>query len=512
MRSVFRSLPVPSLFALAIIVAFVGSRDVADAARIHADAAPLTPIMNPHDGFLDESPPIEGDVGAYQAPTPVVTPTPAPSPTPTPEPALGSISGQVYVDVNGNRAFDAWDAPYKAAPLGLEGWPPEVFTHYDYTKSDDDGVFLFSGVPAGDYLIQHDFGIPAGCSSLPAYTWTGEPETRSTCYQFPNFPNLPIEVSLSEGEVLEGIDVIGEPIREMRGTIWIDAAPLGPDQGLALGAGGKECWPAKVETTASEAGVQITHYNIQLTDFTDDGCIGGDVQLLIDGARVGPSRDWSTFWSRQIWPDYVEGVENVFGEVFDPAFMALGGSVFDPNDFEDPGYLPWKGSPVADDMLVTAVIGSTICAQTIAHAVYSPGGRQGDPLLEGNAFGLVVPPTSHTPGCGNPGAAITLCVGNKTASIEATGSWPRAQYYLQPQEDSQNPPVLIWQANQIRRFAAVPTEEPCPAPVALPSTGAPWRMGDHVEETAAVVAGVLLAAAGCAALWLGAGRGRLRPH
>ena len=188
--------------------------------------------------------------------------------------------------------------------------------------------------------------------------------------------------------------------------------------------------------------------------------------------------------------------------------MGLAGSVYDANSIDAVLGFPPVGSPVAGGTLLSAVVDGAICAQNITRALYDEALHQQPPRLEANVFGLVIPPSSLAPGCGSPGAEITLCVGEKATDARVTGSWPRAYAYL-PDEPSSSD-MLLWQANQIVRFLAIPTDEACPAPVSLPITG---RQDGSLPIPRELIAGALLQITGAALLLSGQTRkSDLRPH
>jgi hypothetical protein len=92
-----------------------------------------------------------------QTPTPTSRPaTPGPAPT-------GSISGRVYVDLNGNGLFDPPYAPLEF-PLDLflldVSGPP-----FTSLKSSGDGTYVFHNLPPGNYALM--INLPISSCAVP---------------------------------------------------------------------------------------------------------------------------------------------------------------------------------------------------------------------------------------------------------------------------------------------------------------------------------------------------------
>ena len=122
-------------------------------------------------------------------PDPVPTPTPAPTPTPTPDPVVvpptdtapapvpapapqpggtgTSVTGVVYIDAD-------WSTMPNPGEELLAGWTVQLVSNgvvVQSTTSDANGVYLFTDLPVGDFLICGP--SKAGYISWPAPSQTG---------------------------------------------------------------------------------------------------------------------------------------------------------------------------------------------------------------------------------------------------------------------------------------------------------------------------------------------------
>jgi len=155
-------------------------------------------------------------------PTPAQTPSPTsePTPSPTPEPATGTIEGRMYADVNGNRTFDAWDAPL-LLPVSVSG-PIYPFSHTDAT-----GTYRISGLPGGEYTVDVPVPVPAACTIARPYTWAGDPGRGGGCFTAPRLESRPQLAIVAAGQTAT-IDFIGVPFTTVSGWIWSDGSAASP--------------------------------------------------------------------------------------------------------------------------------------------------------------------------------------------------------------------------------------------------------------------------------------------
>lgn len=126
--------------------------------------------------------------------------------------ATGSISGEVFLDENGNNLADSFEANYGgvdvyicSAPVANEPCDPTDPEFIGATVTDANGEYVFNGLPAGNYLVDVDpTDLPAGLDNTVD----------------------PAPVALSEGERVDDVDFGYVPAAGnglISGTTWIDA-------------------------------------------------------------------------------------------------------------------------------------------------------------------------------------------------------------------------------------------------------------------------------------------------
>jgi len=89
------------------------------------------------------------------------TPIPAtPTPTPLPTSSLGirTVSGELYVDGNGNGAKDLDEQPLAEVIVLLIDFGTENQVLTLSASTDENGFYIFTNVPQGDYIVS--FALP----------------------------------------------------------------------------------------------------------------------------------------------------------------------------------------------------------------------------------------------------------------------------------------------------------------------------------------------------------------
>lgn len=96
------------------------------------------------------------------APEVTETPTPQPTTSPTQPPDNQTISGELYVDSNGNGIQDPNEQPLAGVIVLLVDFGSEGQVMTLSTTSKPDGRYVFSNVPSGDYIVS--FALPPNFS------------------------------------------------------------------------------------------------------------------------------------------------------------------------------------------------------------------------------------------------------------------------------------------------------------------------------------------------------------
>ena len=403
-------------------------------------------------------------VAVASAGAPTATPTPTPSPTATPSPTftptpLGSISGRVYIDVNANGMYDGPDvAGAGELVFGVFSLGPS----YSLSNISADGSYQLTGLQPGSYTLE--LSVPGFvCAPMAPFNWVGG-EQGDSCGLNPTTRERTVD--LGPGEDITGIDFPQVPATGISGRLWLNGAPMPAGTEAFVTVSGRECWQVATASEVTAAGITIASFTADLEAVGEGNCIQGDIALIADGNLIGESVSWSQFWS---------GYRLGRTDFMAPPFMGLSGRVI----IQEGATELDSDSLVADDTLVTAIVGSTVCGQATTKTLENEfGGKM-------NLFGLIVPPRGLQPGCGIEGAPVAICVGASEGRIAGI---------LQP------PPVEVdpftWVPGKTVAVTIELTDERCPVALGLPPTGfqVPERAAGPAPLLRLVVGGAMVLA------------------
>jgi hypothetical protein len=409
-------------------------------------------------------------VGAYQS---GIYPASGQTHTPTSTTEqLGSISGQVFVDVNNDGTFGGPDVPLQF-PLNLFGvdangapQPP-----FDSQSSASDGSYHFDGLPSGKYQIWILIPIAAGCPAPNSpFTWVGDTFSGLSCASI-QLSTPSREIVVSAGENVTGVDLPEIPRSyDVTARVWLDGQALSGPTPVIVTVSGHPCWSAQIAPVITFAEIIISYYNATLSPFEDPACQHGDLDMTINGRSAGATTQWDRFWRDSLFSSGARPLNqssDAFLQSADlalPPFLGIWGQVVEAGTVtpENPAA---RRLLVEDGTEIKAFVGATLCGSSPTKTLT---GSQGQ--FAGNLFSLIVPPTSVKAGCGTSGAAVTFCVGDLKARQPAAGPFSSPQSAAQP---------LSWAAPALADITLEPTTERCvateppPLPVSLPQTGGP---------------------------------------
>ena len=346
----------------------------------------------------------------------------------------------MYADVNGNRTFDAWDAPL-LLPVSVSG-PIYPFSHTDAT-----GTYRISGLPGGEYTVDVPVPVPAACTIARPYTWAGDPGRGGGCFTAPRLESRPQLAIVAAGQTAT-IDFIGVPFTTVSGWIWSDGSAASPLRQVAIAVGSKPCWTATLNHHTSPGNIPATYFEADIDSFTDPECASGDIAVAVDGRPSSFTMTWQNFWQLRLHRENVTGDGNPFEESMIPLFTGYWGKIHrtTPADAIAGSVL---SDPVPEGTLVRSFVGEVNCGEVRTKTLSWEYGSFG------NLFGLIVPTGETKAACPALGAAPGFCVG----SLKASGL-------------VRLPPDQPAKAGMVVEVDLAPLPERCPlGPAGLPDTG-----------------------------------------
>ncbi|MGY6649047.1 SdrD B-like domain-containing protein [Wenyingzhuangia sp. IMCC45574] len=147
---------------------------------------------------------------------------------------LGSIGDTVWYDADGNGAQNGVEVGLEGATVTLDPGTPGDSSDDVSVLTDSDGEYLFSNLPAGDYIVSVDVSTVTG--GLPVGVTVGE---LSQTYDNDGTGSANTsDVTLGAGENNLDQDFGYEGLGSIGDTVWYDADGNGAQNGVEVGLEG----------------------------------------------------------------------------------------------------------------------------------------------------------------------------------------------------------------------------------------------------------------------------------